>query len=1038
MPGSTLGSQRTTTGAAADHGGGPVGGPVAGGLPARRLERLSSRSSEIELALDAVCDGRGAFVWTAEQGMGASATLELICESVRELRVPRAPVLIRCQPPSAPTRPGACASSVVSQLVQLTGHSVPPELAKALDLDRADYGYLPEVAAVALAEYLLAAAEGATVVLVADDFHRVDELSRSIVVSLVTNRRSPVVLLATAPDDAFPRPLPHPVEMRSVPRLGPADALRLLSVDCRLAVAPHVAARLSALLGGNAAAIAQTARQLTPEQLRGGSLLPDPLPVVPAVRGLLGDRLAHLTDTQRAALLVASVAVVDRTDVLLEAAGLEIDDLLDGPLAEHLALVSGRFSVVDPRVRSLVHGDACLAERTHAHTALARAHAHAGEADLADWHTALATLAGDPALVPALLGLARRLLEHGDVVWAHEVAREAASQGVGADRAEAYALAGVAALQSGHVLDAADWLRKAARSGDDDVRRRLLAPLVCALTFVEGQVPDDVVASQVAPFLVPGSPAPGRLDVVRGVTSAARLHAERGDGTSALQMLDVAAQLVEGEPAGAPDLALARAWVAIFGVGERGEPAAVAGTGTEYEAYAQVCRALAHAADDAHDLAAQTLASAVAGLAPVQPGGRWFDGADAAVTPFVEAHLRLAQVLVHFWAGDLTKAARGLADAAYRLPVGLPLAGLGVALARRLDMAVTGTTGTLATALEETCVCPTARPVRLGLLVDRAIGAAFSHRHTQAATLLELAAERERTDCAHLIHLPGLDDVEAWVLAGRPDAARRALDRRRVESKNLPPATRAAVLARGEIALAGLEELEAYRAAALGARRGSLSPFEHARTELCAGRALSRLGDLEEAQSHLLSAAELFCESGAHAWVTVAQDELAAVDVLLERDGRREPERQIVPGHGEHSGYSGQSGRAGDPGGHVLGEPTDVPGSDLLGAVGDLRGPPRPGRAVAKRSADSDQLAARESDVSDGALADLRARWADELTERELDVALLVVQGGANREVADQLYLSVRTVEVHLGRVFRKLGVRSRVELAVLAHRSGP
>jgi DNA-binding NarL/FixJ family response regulator len=79
----------------------------------------------------------------------------------------------------------------------------------------------------------------------------------------------------------------------------------------------------------------------------------------------------------------------------------------------------------------------------------------------------------------------------------------------------------------------------------------------------------------------------------------------------------------------------------------------------------------------------------------------------------------------------------------------------------------------------------------------------------------------------------------------------------------------------------------------------------------------------------------------------------------------------------------------------------------------------------------------RESDVSDEALAELRGRWSDELTERELDVALLVVQGASNREAADQLYLSVRTVEVHLGRVFRKLGVRSRVELTVLAHRVG-
>jgi len=62
-------------------------------------------------------------------------------------------------------------------------------------------------------------------------------------------------------------------------------------------------------------------------------------------------------------------------------------------------------------------------------------------------------------------------------------------------------------------------------------------------------------------------------------------------------------------------------------------------------------------------------------------------------------------------------------------------------------------------------------------------------------------------------------------------------------------------------------------------------------------------------------------------------------------------------------------------------------------------------------------------------------QWNGLLTERELDVARLVVQGRTNRQVAANLYVSVRTVEVHLGRVFRKLGVRSRTELAVLALR---
>ncbi|MFE6971291.1 LuxR C-terminal-related transcriptional regulator [Isoptericola sp. NPDC057653] len=61
--------------------------------------------------------------------------------------------------------------------------------------------------------------------------------------------------------------------------------------------------------------------------------------------------------------------------------------------------------------------------------------------------------------------------------------------------------------------------------------------------------------------------------------------------------------------------------------------------------------------------------------------------------------------------------------------------------------------------------------------------------------------------------------------------------------------------------------------------------------------------------------------------------------------------------------------------------------------------------------------------------------WAGVLTARELDVARLVADGLANKQVADRLCVSVRTVEVHLGRVFRKVGVSSRGELTVVAHR---
>jgi two-component system, LuxR family, response regulator DctR len=53
-----------------------------------------------------------------------------------------------------------------------------------------------------------------------------------------------------------------------------------------------------------------------------------------------------------------------------------------------------------------------------------------------------------------------------------------------------------------------------------------------------------------------------------------------------------------------------------------------------------------------------------------------------------------------------------------------------------------------------------------------------------------------------------------------------------------------------------------------------------------------------------------------------------------------------------------------------------------------------------------------------------------ELTERERDVMRLVVEGLPNKLIADQLSISVRTVEVHRARVFDKMDVKSAVELA--------
>jgi DNA-binding CsgD family transcriptional regulator len=98
------------------------------------------------------------------------------------------------------------------------------------------------------------------------------------------------------------------------------------------------------------------------------------------------------------------------------------------------------------------------------------------------------------------------------------------------------------------------------------------------------------------------------------------------------------------------------------------------------------------------------------------------------------------------------------------------------------------------------------------------------------------------------------------------------------------------------------------------------------------------------------------------------------------------------------------------------------------GHRGDARGQYAAAREVFVRLGTPIQV--RRADLE---LASLGGRTAsDGLTAVEWRVAELAGDGAANREIAVALFVSVRTVESHLGRIYRKLGVRSRTELAKL------
>ncbi len=101
------------------------------------------------------------------------------------------------------------------------------------------------------------------------------------------------------------------------------------------------------------------------------------------------------------------------------------------------------------------------------------------------------------------------------------------------------------------------------------------------------------------------------------------------------------------------------------------------------------------------------------------------------------------------------------------------------------------------------------------------------------------------------------------------------------------------------------------------------------------------------------------------------------------------------------------------------------------------------------KDADSDEIAsavraaARDEVHLDAAVARLLARSmttrhpADELTEREREVLVLVARGSSNQDIADALHISERTARTHVSHVIMKLGLVSRVQAALWAVRNG-
>ncbi|WP_431044792.1 AAA family ATPase [Streptomyces sp. P1-3] len=827
------------------------------------------------------------------------------------------------------------------------------------------------------------------------------------------------------------RVLPPPARVLPVPPLSPGQVTELLRRRRRPALPGAVLREIHRASGGNPLFALELGRALAE---RGTPPRPgDPLPVPTSLRSLVLDRLRALPSEARRTLLIAAAGARPSLALLRDADRPDAEAELAAAAALGIAGTGDDLTVrfAHPLISAALYAEAGPHDRRAAHIALARASTDPIERAR---HLALATPGPDEQVAATLARAAAVARERGAPGAAARLGLFAAERTPSHDTAAA----------TGRRLDAAE---DALVAGEPE-----LAQQTAQEVLAEASRPADRVRAWIA---VIDSAGQAMADVDDVFPQAL---ADAGDDPRLLAPLRYQlawhALLAGGSPPRARTEAARAAALAAEAADRRTELLALS------------LQALTEAVTG-HEDADRTLAAALAEPqdprvtcdhnGPVAIRFRLLlmsdrlDEARAAISGLVRLAARRGAV------ESQLLFLRGLAETelrAGRCAVALTHAHDSLRLAR--DAGVGEGPVLHLTALAEAAGGSVPRALALaqeavhsaeedGDLIYLARGlAALGHaRLTGGDAEGAVAALRRVRD---MEHGQGVTDpargrwhgdlAEALVRVGELAEARELVASTRAAATRLRRAGVLAVLNRAEaLVRAGYGDLDGAAAQLRTAARelGALGcRVEEGRARLALGLVESRRGEPAAGAAAYEEATRVFRRAKALPWL----DQASAARARLADTGR-------MPGPDAHHTPGPDTGRTPGPdaGSDVV--PDAGPGLRVGAGVGvgvgagvGLRVGAVGGAALGPE-AEATGSETRPELSGSGADAPPAPRMLDILAEMERRVAALVLEGATNREIAERLFISVKTVEATLTRVYRKLGIRSRVDIVRLASRGG-